>query len=429
MPGKRTAGSSLDLPPDLREALTDLREKAEAALAENLIPFWADNTWDEIYGGFLTRLDRRGRRLDASEKVLMMQVRMIYSLAAAHRHGLRDQGYLERADRGFQYLIDTFWDHNEGGFYFSVDRKGSPLSRRKNTDFHAYAMTALSEYYQASGRPEALDWASRVFDVIMTKAADRGMGFIEDFDGTDWPALNAEQMNLSKRTGIKTIDMHANVLEGMIYLATASGDEKHKKALYELLDLICAKGIHPGYECTVTAFDADWQPMADARGRMTTSYGLNVELAWFIWEAAALLHAPSEPYHHTALGLVDHALAYGFDRERGGLAAFGPLRGNVLDAEDLGSDRLLKSWWAQAEMLNALCCAFRHTQDPAYFEALVKTFDWIYRYQIDHECGDWYQDLHGDTAEPITTDKGREFKTAFHAARALIRTIEFVSTT
>ena len=37
--------------------------------------------WDDDYGGFLTRLDRHGRRLDDSEKFLMMQVRMIASLA------------------------------------------------------------------------------------------------------------------------------------------------------------------------------------------------------------------------------------------------------------------------------------------------------------------------------------------------------------
>lgn len=426
MPGKRTGGNSLDLPPDLRGALDRLRRQAAAALAENLIPFWANNTWDEAHGGFLTRLDRRGRRLDNSEKVLMMQVRMIYSLSAAHRHGLCDRGYLERADRGFQYLIDTFWDPFAGGFYFSVDRKGLPLSRRKNTDFHGYAMTALSEYYRASGRREALEWACRVFDVLMEKAADRDMGFIEDFDDGNWPALNSEQMNLGDRTGLKTIDMHANMLEGLLYLSGVSGEEKHKKALHALLDLLCARGIHPGTGCTVTAFDADWRPMADAQGRMTTSYGLNVELAWFIWEAAALLCAPAEPYHGTALGLVDHALACGFDCERGGLAAYGPLNGNVLEAKNLGGARLLKSWWAQAELLNALCEAYRHTQNRCYLEALVKTFDWIHRYQIDHECGDWYQDVHWDTGEPVTTDKGREFKTAFHAGRALIRLLEFL---
>lgn len=406
-----------------RARAESMLRRAEAALADNLMPFWAKNTWDAEYGGFLTRLDRHGNRLDASEKVLMMQVRMIHSLSAAHRHGLRDSGYLDLARRGFDYLVNTFWDGENGGFHFSVTREGHPLSTRKNTDFHAYAMTGLSEYYLASERPEALAWACRVFDLLLGQAADRDLGFIEDFDGGNCPALNAEQMGLGDRTDIKTIDMHTNVLEGMAYLARASGDPKHREALGAVLDLICRKGIHPA-GCTITAFDADWNPVADARGKMTTSYGLNVELAWLIWEAAEVLGKHDALYDQTALGLIDHALRYGFDHARGGLAANGPITGAVLDATYLGEDRLNKSWWAQAELLNALCSAFGRTGEHKYFDALSKTFDWIYRYQIDHECGDWYQDTRWDTGAPLTTDKGREFKTSFHAGRALIRTIQ-----
>ena len=393
------------------------------ALSNNLMSFWTHNTWDIEYGGFLTRLDRGGQRIDESEKVLMMQVRMINSLAAAHRHGLTDFGYLSLADRGFEYLINNFWDSEDGGFYFSLTREGTPKCRRKNTDFHGYAITGLVEYYLASGRKEALEWADRIFDLLLEKAADRDMGFIEDFDGGTWPVLNFEQMHLSDRDRIKTIDMHTNVLEGMMYLAGASGAMKHKNALIRLLDLICIMGIHLDHGCTVTAFDADWNPVSDAQGDMTTSYGLNVELAWFIWQAAAVLKEENEMYHVTALRLVDHALAFGFDTQQGGLAAFGPITGHVLKAADLGESRLLKSWWAQAELLNALCDTCRRTSDLKYFDALVKTHDWIQNFQMDHEYGDWYQETRWDTGEPITTDKGGEFKTAFHAGRALIRTI------
>lgn len=406
--------------PDL-PFLSDMRQQAERLLSENLMPFWARHAWDREYGGFLTRLDRRGVRLDDSEKVLMMQVRMIHSLSAAHRHGLRNRGYLDLASQGFEYLVRTFWDPCDGGFYFSVHRDGSPRSTRKNTDFHAYALTGLSEYYLGSNQPEALDRACRVFDLLMDKAADRDMGFIEDFDGNAWPALNAEQMGLGERTDIKTIDMHTNMLEGMVYLAGASGLQRHRDALGALLDLICRQGIHVGHGCTITAFDADWHPVGDAAGRMTTSYGLNVELAWLIWEAMDVLNIHAARYDRCALGLIDHALAYGFDRERGGIAANGPVTGSVLAATDLGEARLHKSWWAQAEFMNALCRAYSKTGRRDYFDALVKTFDWIYRFQVDHACGDWYQDTRWDTGEPLVTDKGREFKTAFHAGRALIQ--------
>ena len=406
-----------------RDLVIEMLMQAQVALSNNLMSFWTHNTWDIEYGGFLTRLDRSGQRLDESEKVLMMQVRMISSLAAAHRHGLKDYGYLDLANRGFEYLINTFWDSEDGGFYFSVDRDGTPKSRRKNTDFHGYAITGLVEYYLASERPEALKWADRIFDLLLEQAADRDMGFIEDFDNGDWPVLNSEQMRLSDQCRIKTIDMHTNVLEGIMYLAGATDAEKHKNALSRLLDLICIMGIHLEHGCTITAFDADWRPVGDAQGRMTTSYGLNVELAWFIWQAASVLKEDNEMYHVTALNLIDHALKFGFDTQRGGLAAFGPITGHVLEAKELGEDRLLKSWWAQAELLNALCDACRRTSDQKYFNALVKTYNWIQNFQMDHEYGDWYQDTRWDTGEPVTTDKGGEFKTAFHASRALIRTI------
>ncbi len=408
---------------DTTHHIAHMLQIAETALTDNLMSFWAHNTWDMQYGGFLTRLDRRGRILDATEKVLMMQVRMIAALSAAHRHGLRDFGYLDLARRGYEYLIDAFWDQEQGGFFFSLTRDGVPRSTRKNTDFHAYAMTGLVEYYRASGDEEALAWAGRTFDLLLEQAADRDMGFVEDFDDGTWPPLNAEQMKLDEGRQVKTIDMHANMLEGMMYLAAASGDENHVRALDELLQLICEKGIHPQHGCTITAFDDNWQPVGDAEGRMTTSYGLNVELAWFIWESASIVPGKPERYHQAALGLLDHALAFGFDHERGGLAAFGPLTGHVLDADILGHDRLIKSWWAQAELVNALCEACNRCENTTYFEPLSKTFDWIYQFQMDHDYGDWYQDTDWYTGEPLTTDKGREFKTAFHAGRALIRAI------
>lgn len=407
-----------------RKRLTHMLARAESNLADNLMPFWANHTWDDEYGGFLTRLDRRGRRLETSEKVLMMQVRMIFSLSAAHRHGLSDRGYLDLAGRGFDYLVQTMWDSAKGGFYFSVARDGKPLSLRKNTDFHGYALTGLSEYYLASGRPEAREWAERVFDVLIEQAADRDKGFVEDFDDGQWEVLNAGQMRLGSRTKIKTIDMHTNILEGLAYLSKATNAARHREALRQTLELICAKGLHPEYGCTITAFDYDWNPVPDMEGRMTTSYGLNVELAWLIAEAVEILEAPRERYRRTVLGLVDHALEFGFDHQKGGLAAYGPLTGDTAKAQGLEADRLLRSWWAQAEMLNALTCVYPWTKDPKYLKALDALFDWIDRYQIDHECGDWYQDVYWENGQPVTTDKGGEFKTSFHASRALIRIVQ-----
>jgi mannobiose 2-epimerase len=405
----------------IKERLLAIQEKAVGNLKDNVLPFWTRATWDREHGGFLTRVDRAGNVIDFSEKLLIKQVRMLWSLAAAHRFGITDKGYLELAHQGFEYIIRTMWDYAEDGFYFSVTRDGKPLNKRKNTDFHAYALIGLAEYYSASQRKEALEWGNRVFAVLAKKATDREFGFREEFDDSKWPVLNSEQMNLGERHDIKTIDMHTNILEGFSYLSRASADPKHLGALQKVFHLIVGKGIHPEYQCGITAFDYDWNPVPDVNGKWTTSYGLNAELAWLLLAAVDLLHYSRESYRGVILGLIDHGLQYGFDQERGGLAAFGPVSGHVLSAGDLPANRLSKSWWAQAEMLNALAYAYEWTRLPKYLEAFEKLFAWIWTYQIDHECGDWYQDVSWGSGKPLTTEKGREWKTAFHASRALIQ--------
>ena len=410
----------------IENRLLEIQKKATANLKDNVLPFWTRATWDHEHGGFLTRLDRAGNVIDTSEKLFIKQVRMLWSLAAAHRFGITNRGYLELAHKAFDYIIHTMWDPNEEGFYFSVTRDGKPLNKRKNTDVHGYGMIGVAEYYIASKRKEALQWGNKILSVLLEKATDREYGFREEFDDGNWSVLNSEQMNLGDRHDIKTIDMHTNIMEGLIYLCKASKDPKHLKALKNVFHLIVEKGIHPEYRCGITAFDYNWNPVPDVNGKWTTSYGLNAEMAWLLLEAVDLLRYSRESYKKAILGLIDHALSFGFDQERGGLAAFGPMSGHVLNASDLPSSRLSKVWWAQAEMLNALAYAYEWTRQRQYLDAFAKLFDWIWTYQIDHECGDWYHDVSWDSGMPLTLEKGLEWKTAFHASRALIQASQVI---
>ncbi len=406
---------------DEKARLERIRVQVENNFADNVMPFWAENTGDAEYGGFLTRLDRRGQWLDTSEKVMIMQVRMIASLSLAHRHGLSGRGYLELAGQGFEFLTTHMWDEGSGGFHYSVTREGKPKESRKNTDFHAYAITGLSEYHLASGRREPLEWAERVLSLLLDKAVDDGPGFIEDFDGGDWDVLNADQINAAGQRGVKTIDMHTNMLEALVYLGKATRNPQHLDVLQDLFWLIRDQGIHPEHGCTISAFDADFTPRPGNDGRFITSYGLNVELAWLLLEAVDLLGEDRDDHHAVIAGLVDHALEYGFDHERGGVAAFGPMTGRVEGAGELGPARLHKVWWEQAELLIALTDMYRWTGESRYLTAFEKLWGWVWKHQIDHDYGDWYEVVDPETGEPLTMDKGGEFKTAFHVSRALVR--------
>jgi len=406
-----------------KEHLLIIKQRAYSLLADNELPFWANNAWDNEYGGFLTRLNQEGKRLEDTKKVLMMQVRMIFSLSAVHRFGLQDRGYLDLAKQGFEFLIRHFWDKNDGGFYFSVDRLGNPLNVRKNTDFHAYAIIGLVEYFHASGCQESLEWAIRVYDLLINEALDHDKGFREDFDNHCWPVLNADQMSLGDQTDIKTVDMHTNMLEAMLYLSTATGFNNHRQTLEYLVQLICSRGIDAVNHCSITAFDQGWNPVTDGRGQSSTSYGLNVELAWLLLKAVRLLEKNEADYHHIITGLVDHALAFGYDHDHGGLYSHGPMNGSVWEVSELFGP-LQKPWWSQAELLNALGDLYIWIGHPEYLLKLIEEFNWISQYQVDHVYGSWYQDINGVTFKPVTLDKGGEWKTAFHTSRALIKLIK-----
>jgi mannose/cellobiose epimerase-like protein (N-acyl-D-glucosamine 2-epimerase family) len=81
----------------LKDKLLDIRNKAVANLKDSVLPFWTRATWDPQHGGFWGRVDRGGNVVDTSEKLLIKQVRMLWSLSAAHKFGITDKGYLELA--------------------------------------------------------------------------------------------------------------------------------------------------------------------------------------------------------------------------------------------------------------------------------------------------------------------------------------------
>lgn len=406
-----------------RKRLMKLRDAAERELKENVLPFWTNHAWDSDYGGFLTRLNRTGKRLASEEKFLMMQARMLASLSMAHAFGLSAYGYLEMADRAFDFLTAYMWDADEKGFWFSVARDGTPRSRRKNTDAHAYALLGLAAYYNVSGRPEAREFADEVFALLQERARDGKPGYTEDFDDRQWEPLVAEEMHLPAQDEIKSIDTHTNIMEAFAYLYAATGDRRHQEALESVLDLILSKGIDPVHGCTVAAFTSDWVPISDAAGRMTTSFGLNVELAWLLLMANGNLAEPTQAAPEAAIGLVNHALTFGFDRQRGGLAAFSTFDQRPEEIAELPPDSRWRLWWTQAELMNALVDLAQLTGNREYLVALTTQWEWIWSYQIDHEGGDWYEKIDPATATPLSTEKGGEWKTSFHTGRALMRTI------
>ncbi len=399
--------------PPSASRLSSILRCVERSLDGNILPFCALHAPDERDGGFIAHLDRAGGRLGPTDKYLVFQARMIRTLAAAHRYGLANRGYLELAGEGVRFLTDRMWDTEHAGFFWTVRRAGSPLKLEKRVYGQAFAMYALAEYGIAAGNPQALTWAGRVFDLLVEKAADGPFGFREEF-ARDWmPAPGPAGQR-------KTVNTHLHIMEALMTLIEASRQQTHAAALAQIVEVLLQRAIHPRDCYAWDAFDRTWQPETIVRPPRI-SYGHEVELAWMLFDATDILGQPREAVRDLLLGLIDHALAYGFDHVRGGVAQYGPPVGSAAHAVYLPPDRLTKMWWQQAEMLVATLEAYRWTGSAGYLAAFEKQFDWIWRHQMDHDGGDWFAATTWREGRPLGSNKGHAWKDPYHNARALMK--------
>jgi mannobiose 2-epimerase len=403
-----------------RAKLESMRSQAQSDLADNVLPFWTRDTPDTQYGGFLTLLDREGKPTEGTDKYVVMQARMVWTLSAAWDHGIHNERYKELAGDGVRFMTQKMWDEANGGFYMSVHRDGTPNDTSKDIYAQEFVLYALSEYARVFHDESALGWAQKTWKLIQDKSADPEYGgYREDFDQTWNPTANS--LGVGGVPSGKTLNVHMHLMEALTALYRADPTPDNKKALESVVDLIRAKSLTTsGY--ALEPFDRAWNPIPDGKGRMTTFYGHDVELAWLMRDAYVALGRDPRTVEPQLYSLIDNALANGFDWEKGGLASVGPRGGKVFDDPRYAGDVKQKEWWEQAELLVALSTAYRHTHKRVYLDALEKQWDWVWKYQIDHQAGDWFTDVDYATGAPTTLDKGLGgWKVCYHNGRALMQ--------
>jgi mannobiose 2-epimerase len=208
--------------------------------------------------------------------------------------------------------------------------------------------------------------------------------------------------------GYKSMNTHIHLLEAMTQLYEVWKDDSVKARLQELLavvrDRIC---VEPGVMNLY--FTNDWRPIPDH-----DSYGHDVETAYLMLEAEDVLGVPHDPKtERMARMLVDHALVFGWDEKLGGFYGEGTTFGKT---EDKGKD-----WWVEMEGLNSLLLMHEMYggKTEVYFKAFQKQLDFIEKHQRDPEFHGLYQRV-GEDGKPLATDKGQNWKAAYHDGRALL---------
>lgn len=399
----------------------------EPYLKNKLLPFWLDNSIDPEYGGFLSYFDRNGKPTGKTNKTLICQLRMIFTMASAHRAGLGAGRCLAAAQQGVEFTINHFWDKEFGGWYWISDRQGNILDDSKIMYGQSFGVYAMAEYGLAAGAAIGRDYAEKSFAAIQQGAADICYGGYWEMFNRDW-SLKPGGVYGGDR---KTLDVHMHLMEAFTTLYELTSLPAHERKLREIIQLLIEKMLDPQFATGIAQFDKNFKPLPailfhniwgsdrpaeePARPLNNTNYGHNIEMGWLLKYALEILAADLTPYLPVLQKMADQALQYGVDWQYGGIYVEGP--------NDGPATQTLKEFWQQAEALTGFLDLVLIFQQQKYWDAFENIFNFVWSKNINHKVGEWYALLERDGT--VKWDYlGHEWKISYHTVRAVIQTLK-----
>ncbi len=401
-----------------KENYLRIAAEVETNLQKEILQKFFPATVDEQGGGFYENYSLNWTRTAGGNKSIVYQSRLTWTSAAAARRFPAQAGlYLDMTRRGAACLADKLWDKTGGGFYWQVGTNGQPTSDTKQMYGHAFGIYALAASYQATKDPATLDLAKKAFQWLEEHAHDNvNKGYFENIGADGKPVVRGGGNSVGASAGQKSMNTSIHILEALTGLYEVWPDPLLKTRVQEMLE-ICRDKVYsePGY---LTQFlTADWQ-----RTSSPDSFGHDVEAGYLMVEAANVLGQDDPRAWTDARHLVDHALQYGWDNQLGGLYDSGAMNAQGVVTGGLRTEKI---WWVEAEQLNALLLQHEHVgkETTKYWDAFVKEWDWINKYQIDHTNGGWWATVQAD-GTPASRVKADMWTESYHQGRAMMNVSE-----
>lgn len=403
---------------------------------QDLLSTWYPRVLDGVHGGYLSDFNAGWQPEGPQRKMIVTQARHIWTASKAAKRYPDNPMFLEVARHGYDFLASHMWDATSGGFYHMVNQQGEVITtggnEYKTAYGNAFAIYGLAAYAAASGSPEALNFAQKAFNWLDEHGHDPVHGGYYQFLEPDGTPLKT----WVNGTPPKDQNNSIHLLEAFTELYAVWPDERVRTRLAEMLMLVRDTMVQDKSYLQLY-FEPDWTPVSyrDSSSAVReahynldhVSVGHDVETAFLMLEAAHALGINETETLEVGKSMVDHALRVGWDAEAGGLYDFvyympGETHASVV--------RDTKTWWAQAEGLNALL--LMHTlfpSDPAqYFDQFTLLWQYCKENLIDDENGGWYSG--GLDKEPRRKDmaKSHIWKGSYHTVRSLMHSTDMLNT-
>ncbi len=329
-----------DVKPDAATYLK-LAAEVDTALHNDILGQWFPRSIDHEHGGFHSHFTRDWQWEPSDGKFSVFQGRMTWVTSqVVIREPDKKAEFLPYVRQGLDFLENVMWDKQDGGFYWGLDDDGhvTPAfgdgKQLYGIDFCIYGAAAA---YKATGDKRALELAKKGFYWLDQHAHDTvNGGYFESMtrDGTPvLPHAPPGQIEAGPigPVGYKSMNSHIHLLEALTELYRVWPDATLRARVEETLSVVRDKiCVEPGVMDLY--FTNDWRAIPGP-----DSYGHDVETAYLMLETDEVLHhQASEKTERMAKMLVDHALAYGWDKVNGGFFQNGPTFGAPDDTKKSG---------------------------------------------------------------------------------------------
>ncbi|MBO5166844.1 MAG: AGE family epimerase/isomerase [Lachnospiraceae bacterium] len=377
-----------------------MREEMRKHLAEGIVPFW-QNLEDEENGGFYGYMGPDLAVDKKAEKGCILNSRILWFFSNAAM-SLEDKNLLKDAEHAYRFMMDYCMDKEYGGVYWSVSYDGKPEDTTKHIYNQAFAVYALSSYFDASGDVEALQTAFELFNIIEEKGFDEG-GYKEALDRTFAPAEN-DKLSENGVMADRTMNTLLHVFEAYTELYRVSKDERVKTKLLWILETFRNKIYNPKLHRQEVFFDNDMNSIIDLH-----SYGHDIETAWLLDRGLDVIG--DKEYAKEWDAIVADLIAQVYK-----VAYYNNSFSNECERGVVDKKRV---WWVQAEAVVGFFNEYqKHPDHKEYLDAAFNIWGFIKEFVIDKRNGsEWF--MHVDDKGAPETDKPivEPWKCPYHNGR------------
>lgn len=392
-----------------------IKQEIYDELTKNILPFWMERMVDEKNGGFFGQINGENKLVSEAPKGGILNARILWTFSSAVLN-LKNSQYLTFAERAKNYILNHFFDAENGGTYWMLHADGTPADTKKQIYSQAFFIYALTELHRASGDEECLSKAKDLFHLIEKHSFDSEKnGYFEAYS-RDWQLLDDLRLSEKDANEKKTMNTHLHILEAYTNLYRVWKDENLEKQLQNLIELFLTKIINPRTHHLDLFFDEDWNCKSTI-----ISYGHDIECAWLLNEAAEVLgneNLLNRVFKETLL--VTEASSEGI-QSNGGLI-------NEKNYQTGHTDKNF-DWWPQAEGMVGFFHAFQQTKNEYFALRTASLWSFIQENIIDHDGGEWFWSVTETGIKNTKDDKAGFWKCPYHNSRMCLEMIRRIEKT